>query len=171
MKEIRLTKGKVALVDDADFDTVSRYRWFANEQKNGKCYAIGDVEGKRVYMHRLLMGFPPSQVDHANGDGLDNRRSENLRVATHGQNLVNTRLRPGRSGERTSQYKGVCRLRCSPNWIAQITVNNKVRYLGSFVEERDAALAYNRAALAAWGEFAQLNLVARRRRVRPSISA
>ena len=104
--------------------------------------------GGNLYMHSLITGF--AEVDHWDGDGLNNRRS-NLREVTHAQNMGNARKQYGCS----SQYKGV--YWGGKKWQAQIGVNHGTRYLGRFVNEEDAARAYDAAALEAWGEFARLN--------------
>lgn len=150
---VPLTKGCVAIVDEADALQVLGHHWQANHSRR---YAVGIVDGRQVRMHRWLMGALPGQeVDHANGDGLDNRRS-NLRIATPSQNKGNRR-----KGARayTSRYKGVFRRsdETTERWHAAIH-DGRRRWLGSFLTEEDAARAYDRAALAKWGEFALLNL-------------
>lgn len=86
MRKIQLTKGKVALVSDEDFERVNAFKWCASqESKNGqKWYAIRQEKGKKIRMHRFIMGLPtgsedPRVVHHRNDDGLDNRR-ENLEI-------------------------------------------------------------------------------------------
>jgi hypothetical protein len=143
--------GRVALVDDEDYDLVMRHRWWVWEipEKNQGPYAMARIgEGRgapRGSMHRLITGWP--LTDHENHDGLDNRRG-NLRPATHQQNLCNQR--PIR--RRSSRYKGV-----QPRdgrWAAKIKVNGKQLYLGRYDDEMDAALAYDTAARSHFGEFA-----------------
>lgn len=102
-------------------------------------------------MHGFLTGWP--RVDHINGDGLDNRRS-NLREANAAQNAANAGLR----SDSVSGFKGVY-----PNtagglpWKAEIRANGKRRYLGIFGDPATAARAYDAAAREAFGEFARLN--------------
>ena len=96
--------------------------------------------------------LPDKDIDHINGDRVDNRIS-NLRSATRGQNLQNMQV----SGKGLSNYKGVSRSKTS--WTAQITVNNKKLHLGSFKTEEEAALAYNNEAEKRYGDFACLNKV------------
>jgi hypothetical protein len=152
MKEIMLTQGKVALVDDADWPLVAGRKWYANSIGR-VTYASTHIAGRPIHMHRLIMETPPGIVtDHRNGDGLDNRRI-NLRLCTTSQNLSNRRKRSCQ----TSRYKGVhCVLGCA-SWVSQITVAREVHYLGSFSSEVEAALAYDRAAIEAFGEFALTN--------------
>ena len=153
--------GRVALLDEADYELVSGHRWraFQYVRPSGSIngpYALCEVirGGKRssLRMHNLVMG--QVGIDHINHDGLDNRRS-NLRPATDVQSLANTRKRPGL----TSRYKGVCQApacRRRP-WLAQIFIDGKNRNLGSFSDEESAARARDAAAIAAWGEYAWLN--------------
>lgn len=154
-KEIPLTKGYVAIVDDEDYPILSRYKWQVSLRETN-IYAVTDINRKRIYMHRMIMGEPKGMtVDHRDGDGLNNRRS-NLRIATRRQNVINRlRLLPNRA----SKYRGVFRITKSPSWRAQIFVKGKSIYLGSFATEEAAALAYNAAALQYHGEFAVLNSV------------
>jgi len=158
VKEIPLTQGKVALVDDEDYEELNKHKWCA--QKTGKAfYAVRNV-GKRphqkhVYMHRQILNAPPGvECDHRNGNGLDNRRC-NLRICTSGQNKMNQRPRGG-----TSQFKGVRWHRQAKRWQAEIMINSKHRYLGLFADETDAARTYDVAARELFGEFARTNFEA-----------
>lgn len=144
--------GKVALVDDADYALVMRYRWNAVNPSGNCWYPITNLRAPRrraMLMHMLITGWP--LTDHRNHDGLDNQRG-NLRPATWGQNLANQR--GGRSA--ASPYKGVALIR-SGKWRARIKRDGKTYHLGVFALEEDAARAYDAAALAAWGEYACLN--------------
>lgn len=149
--KIPLTQGKVALISDADFALVSRFSWCAVKRR-GVWYAQSRVNGRLVYLHRLLTGFPSERVDHENGDGLDCRR-DNLRIATASQNGANSRKHSAAS----SRYKGVCWDTSSKNWKASYTSQRKTKHLGRYPLEVSAALAYDRAAQAEWGDFANLN--------------
>lgn len=152
MKYINLTKEKRAIVDDADFEYIDKLNWCFT-----KGYAAKKVVGnKNLFMHTLIMNCPDNmKVDHKNGDGLDNRRS-NLRVCTQQQNTFNQKL----SKTNTSGYKGVCyspygkRLK---RWVAKINKDGKQKHLGYFLTAKEAALAYNVSAKDLFGEFAQLN--------------
>jgi hypothetical protein len=146
----------VALIDDADYELVSRYRWHAWEVQrpggrvDGPYAAAATRQGGRktsVLMHKLITGHPIT--DHANGDGLDNRRA-NLRLATTVQNGYNRRSQTGHS----SQYKGVTWHKQRRKWQACIKVDGKNRYLGIFSSEEEAAAAYVAVALEAQGAYA-----------------
>lgn len=150
------TPGYFAVIDRADLDTVTAYRWHAHRPVTGTVYARSSVyqPGRNptsLYLHRLIAGGTSIDVDHIDMDGLNNSRA-NLRAASRSQNLANR----GRPSSNTSGHKGIIRVP-SGRWKAQITVNWKRTYLGTFATAEEAARAYNVAALAAWGEFAQLN--------------
>lgn len=153
-----LTCDQVVIVDACDYPLVAGHRWAATRVA-GIWYAKATVrmpDGRRtsLMMHRLILGLSHGDnrnVDHVNGNGLNNTRS-NLRLATVSQNARNRRKHRPTS----SRYKGVARRR-NGNWRAMIFVGGKNRYLGDFKAERDAALAYNLAAFEHYGEFALLN--------------
>jgi hypothetical protein len=155
--EIPLSRGMVALVDEADYACLSRWKWHALkvQKPHGrpKFYAARSdyAAGTMVLMHREIMQAPADyKVDHRNPENtLDNRR-ENLRCATNMQNSWNSRKHPD---AKTSRFKGVWRTP-SGKWAAQICANGVKRRLGLFREEVDAATAYNFAAEEAFGEFA-----------------
>ena len=146
---IPLSQGKFAIIDEEDFEEVSRHKWhIAGADRN---YALST--SKRLRMHRLIVKASPGEiVDHANCDGLDNRR-ENLRITTHALNIANQR--PIRGG--VSRYKGVSKLRSDESWYAYITKDKKRTHLGSYNSEEEAAMAYDRAAVVLFGEFSRLN--------------
>lgn len=153
-KEIVLSQGKVAIVDDADYEWLSRWKWCASRVPH-TCYAIRSVgrgkTQKRTYMHRAILDAPPELwVDHINADGLDNRRA-NLRLCTRAENNRNRR----KHRDTASRFKGI--VPSYGKWIAQIKVNGKRFQLGRFVDEKSAARAYNEAAIRLHGEFAILN--------------
>jgi hypothetical protein len=155
-KEIPLTKGAVALVDEEDYAWLSAYRWHAHGRRYAARWANEDGKRRLVYMHRQILGTGPGeQTDHKNGDGLDNRR-ENLRFCTSAENLRNSR-KYRRKGGATSRYKGVSWHRRGGKWQACVQVGGKGRHLGHFADERAAALAYDRAAVEHFGEFARPN--------------
>ena len=147
---IKLTRCKCAVVSDEDVALVSQYKWHAFPM--GKTwYAATSVGGKRLYMHRLILNPKPGvSVDHLDDDGLNNRRS-NLRTCSHQENLSRMRTVVGESG-----FRGVTRHQNS--WKAKIKVNYKNIYLGCFKDKREAARAYDAAALKYFGPLARLNL-------------
>ena len=156
MKKIPLTRGKVALVDDKDYEWLSKWRWRAMSP-NGRCwYACRTVwaHGRSgiLLLHRLILNAPHSKrTDHKNGNGLDNRR-KNLRLATVMQNIANSRQRV-----RAGRFRGVSWRDHASKWCAHIQVKGKSIHLGYFKKERDAATAYDAAALQHFGEFASTN--------------
>lgn len=154
--KIPLSQGRVALVDKLSFGKVFKYKWHADKTSNtyrAKSYN-GRKNGKQVpiVMHRLITNAPKgTDVDHINGDGLDNRRS-NLRVCTKAENLRNMHARYG-----TSRYKGVYWQKENNKWRGHIRIDGKLFHLGCFIDESQAAKAYDKAAIEHFGEFANLN--------------
>jgi hypothetical protein len=164
MREILLTQNKVAVVDDEDFEYLSQFGWHARKDRH-TFYAARNImqNGKRITqgMHRLIMDAPcDMEIDHINGNGLDNRRC-NLRLCTTPQNKRNSRLRK----DNKSGFKGVSWNKAAQKWVSQITHNGKVIYIGSFDNTVDAAIAYNEAALTLHGEFARINNVRKMQRI------
>lgn len=160
MKEIQLTRGYVALVDDEDYEYVNQWKWFAHDFAGGLIYADRNNQIKRkqhhVKMHRVILGIvdPKLYVDHKDRNGLNNQKS-NLRICTHSQNMANRRSRVNS----TSKYLGVHRCRQYNKWRAEIGKDKKITFLGRFDEEIEAALAYNKKAIELHGEFANLNII------------
>lgn len=156
VQTISLTRGYVAIVDDEDYEQVSGRKWYAQVATH-TVYAVRDnwARGVKtaVSMHRVIVGAKPGeQVDHVNHDGLDNRRS-NLRLCVGFQNQGNRRKQQGTS----SQFKGVYWNKRAGKWHTQIRFRGQQRHLGLFADEVEAAKAYDKAALAQWGEFACIN--------------
>lgn len=144
MKEIVLSNGQVAIVDDEDFEKVNQRQWY----KGTRGYAEAKANGKSVFMHRLILDAPVGmQVDHANQDKLDNRKC-NIRLATASQNAANRNKRVD-----SSSYKGVRKKR--RKWRAEIDKGGKTHYLGYFISAKKAALAYDMKARELYGEFAR----------------
>lgn len=143
-----------------DYDDLIRYRWYA-KHRNHTTYAVRyEYLGKHIGvrqlgMHRHILGLKfrqKKEVDHVNGDGLDNRKV-NLRIVTRAQNTRNR----GVSKNRVLQFKGVEKNHMCATYRAQIRLKNKKVHLGCFRTAEEAAHAYNRAAKKAWGKFARLN--------------
>lgn len=162
MREILLSRGKVALVDDSDYESLSRWKWHFD----GKYYAAregrksdGVLCGKTIKMHRQILGLLNSDlhIDHKNHNGLDNRRG-NLRACSRSMNMANQSLcKNSSSGCKGVHYHKDGRL--NP-WQAYIKIRQVRKNLGYFSNKDQAALAYNEAAQKYFGEFALLNKVA-----------
>jgi hypothetical protein len=145
MKRIPLSNGGEALVDDADYPLLSRWKWTKHKQG----YASRTTTGSRVVlMHRQIMGEPDTDVEHKNRERLDNQRS-NLRVATHSQNMHN---RP-KQRNNTSGHKGVYWDKQRRRWLAKINVAGVEHNLGRFVEFDEAVRVRRAAADRLLGEF------------------
>lgn len=159
MKEIALNNGMVALVDDGDLPTISKFKWRAVKHRR-TFYAVTspyqDGRQTTVRMHRYILSLQPGVLcDHRNGNGLDNQRL-NIRICTAQQNAQNRRV-TGKDG-----LKGV-RLRTDRNvrplkpWVARISVDRRNISLGCFATAGEAALAYDSKARELFGEFAVTN--------------
>lgn len=165
MKYISLTgingKGKSVVVDEDDYEQLIKFNWCTDGR-----YALRSkkISGTRrsyfIYMHRQIFGLKRRkedgiEVDHINGNGLDNRK-ENLRTGTHQQNRANSRIQKNN----TSGYK--CVTFCNDKkrrkkWMVKMKVNNKGIYIGRYFTKEEGAIAYNKAAVKYYGEFARLN--------------
>lgn len=155
MKEIKLSQGKVATVDDADFDFLNQWKWYAFKS-NKTFYAVRNGATGIILMHRVLLEKQLSEqfneADHRNGNGLDNQQG-NLRRCTRAQNSYNKMVPVG-----SSNYRGVTKQ--AKKWKAQIRVDGKKHlHLGCFDTPKDAAIKYNEAAKLYHGEFAILNQI------------
>ena len=159
---IALTKRRRAVVDPEDYEEQSRHKWYAlrgDKTSIPRYYACRKKNGRRVFMHREIMNCPPGmEVDHINGDTLDNRRA-NLRICTHADNLYNRKPRIA-----TSSYKGVCFHKLAKKWRSQISYKYKKHHIGFFKHQVRAAKAYDDRAKELFGEFARLNFPKRVRR-------
>lgn len=154
-REIQLSQGKVALVDDEDYPLINQYKWHARKKPSGTWYAIRSKNKKYVaiFMHRLILNIPEGfEVDHINGDGLDNRHC-NLRIATHSQNHMNIK----KYANKSSIFKGVCWDKQTNKWIVHIRLNRVMIHLGRFSDEVEAAREYDAKAKELFGEYAKLN--------------
>ena len=157
--EILLTRGKVALVDEADFGWLNQWKWCATKSpRSGDrptfyAYRIQIIDGKQcgILMHRLILRAEGGEItDHRNRDGLDNRRL-NLRICTTAQNGLN---RVGYPAEKkTSRFKGVHWHRQNSKW----TVQFRHKHVGTFDDEQEAAIAYDSIAFSYSPEFSRLN--------------
>ncbi len=149
VKEISLTQGQVALVDDEDYNYLNQWKWEARHSRSKSNYYaarkkyLGKINGKyrfvTVRMHRLLMNAPKNkQVDHINHNTLDNRKC-NLRIVSPRQNMQNREVKSA------SRYPGVYWERSHNRWRARIVIDGKPKHLGYFKDECEAAKAYERA--------------------------
>lgn len=158
-KQIQLTKGYYAIVDDEDFEWLMNHSWCVNDSKPRLRYVTSWIKGNIIGMHRMILQHyglleDSKHVDHIDGNGLNNQK-DNLRACTRAENGRN------RKGPFKNGYLGISRSKSKKNpWMAKIMTNGKSIYLGLFPTKEDAALAYDKAALELHGEFATLNFPA-----------
>jgi hypothetical protein len=168
MRKILLSGGYIALVDDDDYDRVvlsGQWQPLIDKRKQNRTIYVrrsltlrsrkearetGLPRRKTILLHRFILGIDDNtiKIDHKDGNGLNNQR-DNLRVATHSENMQNRKVFPHR------KYKGVNK-NCN-KWQAVIKINKQSVYLGTFRTEREAAFAYDEAAREYFGEFARCN--------------
>jgi len=151
---IPLTLGRFAIVDAEDYEELAQWKWFFSPRaKTGYAGSYQSRCKKKVWMHRQIMKAPKGlYVDHIDGNGLNNRKS-NLRLCTPAQNSQNA----GPRANCYSRYKGVTWHKTNKKWEPKIMANGKKYNLGSFKNETDAAVAYDRRAEILHAEFAYLN--------------
>lgn len=143
---------KIVLIDDEDYDKIKDYKWCVVKESN-RFYSMTKIKNKSVKMHRLIMDYP-KMVDHINGNGLDNRKSINLRECNHSKNGMNQ----NKQYNKTTNYKGVSFDKSRNKYKAYLKYNQKYIFLGRFKTEDQAAIAYNIAALKYFGDFARPNV-------------
>lgn len=151
-KEIKLSRGLVAIVDDADFDWLNQWKWSALKvgKKAKKFYAVRMAGKKMVLMHRLIAGAHQGvNTDHKDGNSLDNQR-HNLRLCNQSQNTLNASPHKDKVG---SKFKGVHWHRQRRKFVAEF----RGKYIGIFADEIQAARAYDAAATKHSPEFARTN--------------
>ena len=150
MKEIILTQGLVTLIDDEDFELIYQYKWHTYKDHGyNRYYACSKIGTKYTYMHRFIMGAEKGQfVDHKDGNGLNNQK-ENLRICTGAQNMANRQLYKG--------YKGVYWEPRRNKWRAAIGYEGRLLHIGYYLDEEEAAKAYDKKASFLYGSFAYLN--------------
>lgn len=160
MKEIQLTQGKVALVDDEDYERLMAMgKWYASQnRKNGNWYAKVGIKSNSkcgrtsIGMHRVVLGSDFRVIDHKDGNGLNNQKP-NLRGCTFQQNQMNKRI----SKVSKTGFKGV--FVRGDRYIAKCTFNKQSIHLGTFTTTQDASRAYNEFVSSKFGEFARPNAI------------
>lgn len=155
MKFIKLTQGKKTKVDDDDFDNLLKHKWYAAKRGYGFYAQRRIYKHKTEQIHRIILKVKKSEeVDHINGDTLDNRK-KNLRIVNRSQNEWNRDKQKNNS----TGYKGVTYVKRDKLFIARIRVYNKLIYLGGFKDKKRAAEAYNEGAKKYHREYAYLNKI------------
>lgn len=146
-------KDETIFIDKRDLPLYKSKKWFIGVRESGIKYLSTSINGIEIYFHKLITNVKEGlEVDHINGNGLDNRR-QNIRTCTHSQNMMNKKIyKNNRSG-----YKGV--YRDKGKWRVQLKRGGKRLYDGYFEDPKEAAIAYNTNAVIHFGEFARLNAI------------
>lgn len=157
MKTINLSQGKVAWVDDADYEWLNQWKWYTYKGKYtyyvARHTSRKDKPRKLILMHRFILNTPKGMdVDHRNHNGLDNQR-HNIRTCTRRQNLCN------KTPSSKSGFLGVRYVPVNNNYSATINVNKRRIFLGVFKTDTEAAIAYNKAAKIHHEGFANFNII------------
>lgn len=141
------------LIDDEDYEKISKFKWFINKRLYVRRTQYINGKEKELRLHRYILNIIDSNiiVDHINGNTLDNRKC-NLRICNNKQNSYNSK-----KIKSSSKYKGVFWNKVNNKWQAQIHPEGKHIHLGYFDSELDAAKKYNEMALKYYGEFAKIN--------------
>lgn len=154
-KEIKLTRNKVAIVDDEDYEELNKVKWYCSPQGYAVRSIIIDNKKLRLQMHRIINKTPDTHdTDHINGNKLDNRKC-NLRTVT----VLENRQNSFKYSNNKSGYKGVWFHKYRKKWVAEIKINKEKCYIGIYKNINDVARAYNEYALKYFGEFAKLNVI------------
>lgn len=164
MKTIPLTLGYSAVVDDADYERVAQFKWYAEEvrKKDGTIKAVyakrtrRDGNGKHTEaMHRFILRLTDRSIDcdHKDHNGINNRR-KNLRICTQSQNNANARVRHSS----VSGFKGVTWEANRKRWRACATIDGKRKHIGYYVDKCEASKAYAVVAREMFGEFSCVGL-------------
>lgn len=130
MKKIKLTKGKYAIVDDSDYELVSKYKWYCSSMGYAsRTQHIGGVK-KEILLHRFILGAEKGQeIDHKDRDPLNNSR-KNIRFCTRSENNHNKGLNKNNS----SGFKGIYWHKRAKKWLAQIMLDGKRINIGLFTD-------------------------------------
>lgn len=149
---------KTVWIDLEDYDKIKNYKWYVKKDHYSGCFYVSSHDlttknKKTIKIHRIIMNAKKNQiVDHINHNTLDNRKS-NLRICTHQENMRNTK----KHKKTSSKFKGVSFHSRDKIYSVYITIDKKMKYLGSFKNEIDAAKCYNKHALEKFGQFAHIN--------------
>lgn len=146
MKKIKLPNGIITIVSDKDFEELNQYKWWFDGRYPARHLPMKNGKRKTIRMHQQIMGVSILDIDHKNGNSLDNQRT-NLRFATRSQNNANMIINNFR--------RGVVWHKLAKKWQAQIQINGKNIYLGLFKNLNEAIIVRKKASKKYYGEFAR----------------
>lgn len=151
-KEIVLTGGQVSIVDDEDYEELSKYKWRVMQKGNTSYAKRKGAKGATFMMHREIINAPANmEVDHIDGNGLNNTKL-NLRLCSHSENMRNQRIpKNNKTG-----FKGVTSY-LKNKYRAMISHENKSFHIGVYETAEEAAKAYDDKAIELFGEYARTN--------------
>lgn len=152
--EIKTRKGQTILIDDEDFENLSKFKWCIKNNGDGNLYAVANINKKQKAMHRYLLNITDSKqhVDHINGNSLDNRKT-NLRICINAENRRNAK----KNKRNTSGYKGVRTRKNIDKYAAYVHYEGKFYHLGYYDTAIEAAKVRDAKAKELHGKFAKLN--------------
>jgi len=152
-RKIKLTRGKLALIDNEDFEYLNQWKWHWDGEYAARTIKFNGITHK-ITMHRLILNNIPKgkESDHINRDKLDNRRN-NLRIVSNAENQMNKNLQKNnRSGVR-----GICWYGKYDKWQTRIGFGGKKMFLGYFSNIKDAIEIYNTTSKKLYGKFTYIN--------------
>ena len=153
VKKIKLSNGKVTLVDSDDYKSLSKFKWNNTGYYAGRAGPRRPGKARRTFlMHRVVMGAGrKDEIDHINRDPLDNRKS-NLRFVSHRDNIRNSKL----YSTNKSGHRGISWDNRTESWFVVIVQNGKNKFLGRYGDIEVAKSVYKKVAREVYGEFAQV---------------
>lgn len=153
MQYLKVHSSHLVKVDDEDFERLNKHKWHVEKRGSGLLYVFTRMDNKIISLHRFILKNPHNPIDHINGDGLDNRKS-NLRICSHAENMMNRKIHKNNN----SGFKGVYFDSPKKKYRAKIRFHSKFYHIGYYSSAIEAARAYDTVARNFFKEFARPNL-------------